>query len=33
MELSLRERDRMAVMRQVSEGVLTLTAGAARLGG
>ena len=32
MELSLRERDRMAVMRQVSDGVPTPTAGAARLG-
>ena len=33
MELSLMERDRMAVMRQVSEGVPTPTAGAAQLGG
>ena len=32
MELSLRERDRMAVRRLVSEGVLTPTAGAERLG-
>ncbi|WP_420635153.1 helix-turn-helix domain-containing protein [Candidatus Palauibacter sp.] len=32
MELSLRERDRVSVLRQVSEGVLTGAAGAVRLG-
>ena len=32
MELSLRERDRMAVMRQASEGVLAVSAAAVRLG-
>ena len=32
MELSLRERDRVSVLRQVSEGVLTGAAGAGRLG-
>ena len=32
MELSVRERDRMAVLRQVDEGMLPAAAGAARLG-
>ncbi len=32
MELSLRERDRISVLRQVSEGVLSGSAGAVRLG-
>ena len=33
MELSVRERDRMAVLRQVDEGMLAAATGAARLGG
>ena len=32
MELSLKERDRVSVLRQVEEGVLAAAAGAARLG-
>ncbi len=32
MELSLKERDRVSVLRQVSEGVLTASAGARRIG-
>ena len=32
MELSLRERDRIGVLRQVDEGTLTAAAGAARIG-
>ena len=32
MDLSLRERDRISVLRQVSEGVLTVAAGAERIG-
>ena len=32
MELKLKERDRISVLRQASEGVLSATAGAARLG-
>ncbi|WP_419935256.1 hypothetical protein [Candidatus Palauibacter sp.] len=32
MEYSLRERDRVSVLRQVSEGVLAGAAGAVRLG-
>ena len=32
MDLSLKERDRISVLRQVSEGVLTAAAGAARTG-
>ena len=32
MDLSLKERDRISVLRQVSEGVLAAAAGAGRLG-
>ena len=32
MELSVRERDRMAVLRQVDEGMLAAATAAARLG-
>ena len=32
MELSLKERDRISVLRQVSEGVVSAAAGAARIG-
>ena len=32
MDLSLKERDRISVLRQVSEGVLSAAAGATRIG-
>ena len=32
MDLSLKERDRISVLRQVKEGVLSVSAGAARIG-